>query len=236
MPTRRGDVIEEGERELFAIGEQPGMRHFDIAPRNRNRVTILGSVTPAATFSLNASFAAGKDDYLESLFGLRDNTHRVYGVGVDVVPTEPSPLAGSYSYERYNALSRSRQANPPSSSSTDPFNRTPFNYDTFLTFPQDSNQVPQAGQGVAQLGDRRARSRAFLHRQRPLRPCRERNSTSTCCTTSACPGALRLHHRTGGGPHAAGRSRRRHRRCRRPRRFRRPGASCSAAPWTSCTR
>ena len=109
---RRGVGIEEGERELAAIGEQPGMRHFDIAARNRNRVTILGSVMPAANVGVSLSVAAGKDDYLESLFGLRDNTHRVYGAGVDVTPTERVVLGTSYSYERYNALSRSRQANP----------------------------------------------------------------------------------------------------------------------------
>ena len=109
---RRGIGIEEGERELAAIGEQPGMRHFDIAARNRDRVTILGSVMPVANVGVSLSVAAGKDDYLESLFGLRDNTHRVYGAGVDVTPTARIVLGTSYSYERYNALSRSRQANP----------------------------------------------------------------------------------------------------------------------------
>jgi MtrB/PioB family decaheme-associated outer membrane protein len=109
---RRGSGIEEGERDLAAIGEQPGMRHFDIAARDRNRVTILGSVTPVANVGVSLSAAAGKDDYLQSLFGLRDNTHRVYGAGVDVTPTEQVALGASYSYERYNALSRSRQANP----------------------------------------------------------------------------------------------------------------------------
>jgi opacity protein-like surface antigen len=109
---RRGVGIEEGELELAAIGEQPGMRHFDIASRNRNRVTILGSLTPVANVGVNASVAAGKDDYLESLFGLRDNSHRVYGAGVDVTPTERVVLGTSYTYERYDALSRSRQANP----------------------------------------------------------------------------------------------------------------------------
>jgi MtrB/PioB family decaheme-associated outer membrane protein len=109
---RRGTGIEEGERELAAIGEQPGMRHFDIAARDRNRVTILGSVTPAANVGVSLSVAAGKDDYLQSLFGLRDNTHRVYSAGVDAAPTNRVVLGTSYSYERYNALSRSRQANP----------------------------------------------------------------------------------------------------------------------------
>jgi opacity protein-like surface antigen len=109
---RRGVGIEEGELELAAIGEQPGMRHFDIAARDRNRVTILGSVMPLENVGVSLSVAAGKDDYLESLFGLRDNTHRVYGAGVDVTPTERVVLGTSYTFERYNALSRSRQASP----------------------------------------------------------------------------------------------------------------------------
>ena len=162
--ARSGDVPEEWERELFMIGEQPGIRHFDIAPRNRNRVTILGAVTPTDMFSLNASFAAGKDDYNESLFGLRDNTHQVYGIGVDAVPSDTVTIAGSYNYERYNALSRSRQADPVSSSSSDPFNRNPpFNYDTYLTFPQDSNTVPQVARASRNWAtDARDRAHSFI--------------------------------------------------------------------------
>jgi hypothetical protein len=109
---RRGAGIDEGERELAAIGEQPGMRHFDIASRDRDRVTILGSATPFASLGINASIAVGKDDYLESEFGLRDNTHRVYAAGINATPTDRVVVGGSYSFERYHALSRSRQANP----------------------------------------------------------------------------------------------------------------------------
>ena len=109
---RRGTGIEEGEAELASIGEQRGIRHFDIANRDRNRVTILGSLTPMSNLGITASIAAGKDDYLESLFGLRDNTHRIYALGFDATPSDRVILTASYSFERYNALSRSRQANP----------------------------------------------------------------------------------------------------------------------------
>ncbi|MGQ0736743.1 MAG: MtrB/PioB family outer membrane beta-barrel protein [Acidobacteriota bacterium] len=119
---RRGTGIDEGERFLASIGEQPGMRHFDIAPRDRDRVTVLGSVAPTGELSLFASLAAGKDDYrlelprttttTDSLFGLRDNTHRVLSVGMDAVPAEEVTIGASYAYERYNALNRSRQASP----------------------------------------------------------------------------------------------------------------------------
>jgi MtrB/PioB family decaheme-associated outer membrane protein len=95
---------------LTSVSEQPGMRHFDVASRDRDRVTLLGSVTPMSNLALTASVAAGKDDYLESEFGLRDNTHRVYSVGVDGTPGANVLWGASYSYERYSALSRSRQA------------------------------------------------------------------------------------------------------------------------------
>jgi MtrB/PioB family decaheme-associated outer membrane protein len=119
---RRGEGIEHGELELVAINEQPGMRHFDIAPRDRNRVTVLGSITPNGVVSFNASVAAGKDDYRlelpatntppESLFGLRDNLHQVFSFGLDAVPSDLVTFGASYSFEHYNALNRSRQANP----------------------------------------------------------------------------------------------------------------------------
>jgi hypothetical protein len=120
--VKRGEGIEQGEKDLAAINEQPGMRHFDVAPRDRDRVTLLGSFVPASTVSLSASVAVGKDDYRlelpqtttapESLFGLRDNTHQVYTFGIDAVPRTSVTLGASYSYEHYNALNRSRQANP----------------------------------------------------------------------------------------------------------------------------
>jgi len=97
---------------LLAIGEQPGMRHFDIASRDRDRVTITAATVPLDMMSVSASFAAGKDDYIESLFGLRDNRHQVYSAGVDVSPSDYLGAGLSYSFERYSSLSRSRQANP----------------------------------------------------------------------------------------------------------------------------
>jgi len=126
---RRGKGIEKGELDLAAINEQPGMRHFDIAPRDRNRVTMLGSITPNGVLSFNASVAAGKDDYrLElpetktppnSLFGLRDNMHQVVSFGLDAVPSDLVTFGASYSFEHYNALNRSRQA-APGAEFTDP--------------------------------------------------------------------------------------------------------------------
>ena len=106
-----GDLT-EARAELLAIGEQPGLRHFDIAARDRDRGTILVTLVPSNVISFSASFAGGKDDYLQSEFGLRDNRHRVYTTGLEVAPSEYISAGMSYSYERYASLARSRQANP----------------------------------------------------------------------------------------------------------------------------
>jgi MtrB/PioB family decaheme-associated outer membrane protein len=120
---RRGTGIEEGEEELFAINELRGMRHYDVADRNRNRVTVIGTATPAANVAVNLSVAAGTDDYLNSEFGVLDNTHRVYSMGVDVTPAERSAFGVSYSYEDYRVLSQSRQWAPTPPSQRDDVSR-----------------------------------------------------------------------------------------------------------------
>lgn len=107
---RRGKGLDE--TLLSSIGEQPKLRQFDVANRDRDRVTLIGSVTPLASLMASLTFAAGKDDYLESVFGLRDNTHRVLGAGADYVVNDNVSFGMSYSFERYKALQRSRQANP----------------------------------------------------------------------------------------------------------------------------
>jgi MtrB/PioB family decaheme-associated outer membrane protein len=110
---KRGAGLEEGELELTGIGEQSGLRQFDLADRNRNRLTVIGNFTPTAILGLNASVAAGKDDYADSgadIFGLADNTNRVVSAGFDVVPNDRVSFGASYSFERYAALQRSRNS------------------------------------------------------------------------------------------------------------------------------
>jgi MtrB/PioB family decaheme-associated outer membrane protein len=107
---RRGEGLDT--ELLVEIGEQPGMRHYDIASRDRNRFTVIGTVTPIEFLTGTLSVATGKDDYIESEFGLRDNTHQVYTAGVDVAATERVTFGLSYSFEDYDSLFRSRQANP----------------------------------------------------------------------------------------------------------------------------
>ena len=94
--------------DLGIAGEQPEMRHFDIANRTRDRATLLVQLTPVPAVGVSASVAAGNDDYTDSGLGLRDNDNRVYSVGFDVVPREEIGLGLTYSRENYTALQNSR--------------------------------------------------------------------------------------------------------------------------------
>ena len=110
---RRGEGIAQGEALLASIGEQPELRHFDIANRDRDRVTIIGSVTPTGFLTTSLTFAAGKDDYLESIFGAaRQHAPGLRRSAPTTWPNDRVSVGMSYSFEEYNALQRSRQANP----------------------------------------------------------------------------------------------------------------------------
>jgi len=108
---KRTDTTDEDvAHRLDHFGEQPLMRHYDLAERDRNRATVLANLNVTDSFIVNASVAAGKDDYVTSGFGLRDNTHGVYTVGFDSMPTEMFSYGMSYSFENYKGTSYSRSA------------------------------------------------------------------------------------------------------------------------------
>ena len=76
---RSGDGDRRGrEWRSSASASSPASVTSTSRPRNRNRVTVLGSTMLRDDTSLYASVAVGKDDYTESEFGLRDNTHQIF--------------------------------------------------------------------------------------------------------------------------------------------------------------
>jgi hypothetical protein len=103
---------------LDEVGEQPGMRHFDIADRNRNRATFIATATPTPSLGLSASIGAGNDNYDDTGFGLRDNDNRVYSAGFNVTPDDRVNFDLTYGFEKYTALQTSRTANPLTATDT----------------------------------------------------------------------------------------------------------------------
>lgn len=102
--------------ELFANGQQPSLRQFDISDRNKDRYSLIMVITPISQFSVNVSSGAGKEEYpatdTRTVFGLRSNNNRSHSVGFDFVPIDKISFGASYGQDRYNAFQISRTANP----------------------------------------------------------------------------------------------------------------------------
>jgi len=111
--VRRGEF--DG-MELFADGQQPSLRQFDISDRNTDRYYFILTITPLSQISVNASSGMGKEYYpatdTRTVFGLRSNNNRSYSVGFDFVPVEKISFGANYGQDRFNTFQVSRTANP----------------------------------------------------------------------------------------------------------------------------
>ncbi len=108
--VRRGSRF-DGEI-LAEMGDQPGLRHYDIADRDRSRVTGLVQFTPVPAFGVSGSASVGRDEFPHSDFGLRSASTRAYSLTMDLVPREAIAAGITFVRDRYAALQRSRTANP----------------------------------------------------------------------------------------------------------------------------
>jgi putative beta-barrel porin MtrB/PioB len=99
---------------LREIGEQPALRHYDLANRTRNRFTGQVDIVPSDVWSASLSAGFGGDDYDDSYFGLQESTFRTFSLSADY--RQPNGFGGgaSYNYEHYEGDQRSRQASPGS--------------------------------------------------------------------------------------------------------------------------
>jgi MtrB/PioB family decaheme-associated outer membrane protein len=108
------------ETQLTDIGEQPGMRHYDLADRTRNRFTGQVDIVPsdAVTFSLSGGVLT--DDFTNSAYGLQESNGRTFSVAVDVHRPNGLGVGGSYNFERYAGLQRSHEGDSSDAQFFDP--------------------------------------------------------------------------------------------------------------------
>jgi MtrB/PioB family decaheme-associated outer membrane protein len=112
IADRSGDGLDEAL--LVQIGEQPALRHYDIANRVRNRFSGQVDVVPNDFWIFSASAGLGNDDYDDSYFGLQESSFRQFSVGADYQSANGFGAGASYNYERYTGFQTSRSASPGS--------------------------------------------------------------------------------------------------------------------------
>jgi MtrB/PioB family decaheme-associated outer membrane protein len=100
------------EEVLDDIGEQVSLRQFDISDRERNRFSGIVQVMPMNALAVSATAGVGHDNRPDAQFGLQDNDHYFWTIGVDVVPGDKVSAGIQYGLEDYTTLQQSRQANP----------------------------------------------------------------------------------------------------------------------------
>jgi len=113
---RTGSGLDEDS--LTQIGEQPDMRHYDLANRHRNQLTGLVDFVPNDLWTFSVSGGLGKDSYPDSYFGLQETTFRTVSFGADFREPNGFGGGGNYNFERYSGLQRSRSSD--SSTFNDP--------------------------------------------------------------------------------------------------------------------
>jgi MtrB/PioB family decaheme-associated outer membrane protein len=107
---KRGSGLNEALLE--EIHEQPLMRHFDIANRNRKRFNGLVTVLPNDVWTFTASAGLGGDDYDGSYFGLQESDFKTFSLGADYQAANGFGGGVTYNYENYKGLQQSRSASP----------------------------------------------------------------------------------------------------------------------------
>jgi MtrB/PioB family decaheme-associated outer membrane protein len=107
---RTGSGLDEAL--LLQIGEQPRLRHYDVANRDRNRFTGQVDITPDEQWLFSAAAGVGKDEYDDSYFGLQESTFRTFSLSADFSHPSGFGAGASYNYERYSGFQQSRSASP----------------------------------------------------------------------------------------------------------------------------
>jgi len=111
------------EQAIEDSASQPGLRFYDEADRDRNRVNAMVTLSPFQTMDVTASVTYTDDQYggpgLE--FGLLEHTNTAFNIGANYMPNDHVAMGVNYGRDDFSTYQKSRNANPPPDPSwTDP--------------------------------------------------------------------------------------------------------------------
>jgi len=99
----------------FPIGEpatslpqHPSLRKLDLADRDRNRVELLGQLTPLDSLTFSATFGLGNDDFKDVGFGITSDDNWSAAADIVYMPIPRLALFANYTREEFKSKMRSR--------------------------------------------------------------------------------------------------------------------------------
>ncbi|MEK7399740.1 MAG: MtrB/PioB family decaheme-associated outer membrane protein, partial [Candidatus Poribacteria bacterium] len=101
----------------------PLLRKYDEANRDRDRFQGILSVYPIESLTLTGQVIYGKDNFIDSAFGLLDDKHNIYSIDADYQLIDKLSLFGFFSQEKYNNSQKARQWTPAALG--DPYTKEP---------------------------------------------------------------------------------------------------------------
>jgi Putative outer membrane beta-barrel porin, MtrB/PioB len=122
---RRGDGVIYTELDYEGgagpAGIQPGLRYYDEADRDRTRAMLVLSANPLDQVGVFFQFTTTRDEFKadESIpagreqFGLLSQDVNAWAIGADYAMNDMVHLGLTYGWDEYDALQKSRNANPP---------------------------------------------------------------------------------------------------------------------------
>lgn len=84
----------------------PSLRLFDVADRNRESYNAFVTLFPLKNASLGMNFSHGKDDFTDTIIGLKDSKNETYTIDATVTPSETVSIYAYYT----NSWSEANQA------------------------------------------------------------------------------------------------------------------------------
>jgi len=99
---RSNDVYVKSATEIA------GFRRFDLANRDRQRSTVMVSVTPIAPVTIAFDYQFGKDNYPSSQYGTQSDKSEMGGVDIDWAPMEGFSASVGYTHEHVTNILNSR--------------------------------------------------------------------------------------------------------------------------------
>ncbi|HVG83124.1 MAG TPA: MtrB/PioB family outer membrane beta-barrel protein [Vicinamibacterales bacterium] len=120
---RRGDgfILSGIDYEEGPAGTQPGLRYYDEADRDRTKAMLVLSANPHDQVGVFFQFTTTRDTFLgdESIpagreqFGLLSNDINAWAAGADYSLNDMVHFGLTYGWDKFNAVQKSRNANPP---------------------------------------------------------------------------------------------------------------------------